>query len=51
MSGFGEVLSRYENKVEIDPNLKDAWSIPSLKIDIAYGDNERELTKDVIECA
>lgn len=51
MSGFGEVLARRENHVAIDPTLKDAWGIPSLKIDIAYGDNERELTKDVIECA
>ena len=51
MSGFGEVLARRENGVSIDPKLKDAWGIPSLKIDIAYGDNERELTNDVIECA
>ena len=51
MSAFGEVLARPENHVAIDPNLKDAWGIPSLRIDIAYGDNERELTKDAIECA
>jgi choline dehydrogenase-like flavoprotein len=51
MSAFGEVLSRFENKVEIDPSLKDAWGIPALKIDIEYGDNERELTRDAIECA
>ncbi|MFN0121877.1 MAG: GMC oxidoreductase [Blastocatellia bacterium] len=51
MSGFGEVLARPENKVTIDPKLRDAWGIPALKIDIAYGDNERELTHDVIECA
>lgn len=51
MSGFGEVLSRYENHVRINPNLKDAWGIPALHIDIAYGDNEAELTKDVITCA
>lgn len=51
MSAFGEVLARKENHVAIDPNLKDAWGIPSLKIDIAYGDNERELTNDAIECA
>jgi choline dehydrogenase-like flavoprotein len=51
MSGFGEVLARRENHVSIDPNLKDAWGIPSLKIDIEYGDNERALTADVIACA
>jgi choline dehydrogenase-like flavoprotein len=51
MSAFGEVLARRENHVAIDPNLKDAWGIPSLKIDIAYGDNEQHLTNDAIECA
>jgi choline dehydrogenase-like flavoprotein len=51
MSAFGEVLARRENHVAIDPKLKDAWGIPALKIDIAYGDNERELTLDAIECA
>jgi choline dehydrogenase-like flavoprotein len=51
MSAFGEVLARRENRVTIDPALKDAWGIPSLKIDIAYGDNERNLTADAIECA
>ncbi|MBS1808517.1 MAG: GMC family oxidoreductase [Acidobacteria bacterium] len=51
MSAFGEVLARKENHVSIDPKVKDAWGIPTLKIDIAYGDNERELTKDAIECA
>ncbi len=51
MSAFGEVLARKENHVAIDPNLKDAWGIPSLKIDIAYGDNEQNLTNDAIECA
>lgn len=51
MSGFGEVLSRRENRVEIDHDLRDAWGIPALRIDIEYGDNERELTRDVIESA
>ncbi len=51
MSAFGEVLARKENHVAIDPKLKDAWGIPSLKIDIAYGDNEQALTNDAIECA
>jgi hypothetical protein len=51
MSAFGEVLARRDNRVTIDPKLKDAWGIPSLNINIEYGDNERELTKDAIECA
>jgi choline dehydrogenase-like flavoprotein len=51
MSAFGEVLARRENHVRIDPELRDAWGIPSLRIDIEYGDNEQHLTSDAIECA
>jgi choline dehydrogenase-like flavoprotein len=51
MSGFGEALARFENHVEIDPQLKDAWGIPALRINMAYGENEAELTKDLIACA
>ncbi len=31
MGGFGEVLPRYENYVDIDPNVKDRWGIPVLR--------------------
>src|SRR5262249_3265585 len=51
MIAFVEVLSLRENLVTIDPKLKDAWGIPGLNINIEYGDNERELTKDAVECA
>lgn len=51
MGAFGEVLARRENHVRIDSSLKDAWGIPSLRIDIEYGDNEQNLTNDAIECA
>jgi choline dehydrogenase-like flavoprotein len=51
MGAFGEVLARYENHVRIDKNVVDAWGIPTLHIDIAYSDNEAELTRDAIACA
>ncbi|HET7790624.1 MAG TPA: GMC family oxidoreductase [Gemmatimonadales bacterium] len=44
--GFGECLPRPENYVEIDPDTKDAWGIPALKIHCSYGDNEWALMKD-----
>jgi choline dehydrogenase-like flavoprotein len=45
--GFGECLPRRENFVELDPEKKDAWGIPALKIHCAWGDNERALLKDM----
>ncbi len=49
----GETLPRYENRVELDPHLKDAWGVPALHIRMTYGDNEaamrREATQTVQE--
>jgi choline dehydrogenase-like flavoprotein len=46
MGAFGESLSRWDNYVEIDSNLKDAWGIPALRIVMTHGDNERALMDD-----
>jgi choline dehydrogenase-like flavoprotein len=51
MGGFGEVLSRFENFVEIDPNVKDRWGVPVLKFHIEFGDNERKMCADMTESA
>jgi glucoside 3-dehydrogenase (cytochrome c) catalytic subunit len=49
--GFGECLPRAENRVEIDPALKDRWGIPALRIDVGWGDNERAMLKDMTATA
>ncbi len=36
----GECLPRFENFVELDPVVKDAWGIPALRIHASYGENE-----------
>lgn len=47
-SGFGEVLPRYENFVELDPNgTVDAWGIPVLKITMSWSDNELKMIQDM----
>jgi choline dehydrogenase-like flavoprotein len=51
MGGFGEVLARYENYVEIDPQQKDRWGIPVLRFNYKFGDNERKMAKDMTESA
>ncbi|MBV9301839.1 MAG: GMC family oxidoreductase [Acidobacteriaceae bacterium] len=41
----GECLPRYDNYVELDPERKDAWGIPALRIHASYGENERAMAK------
>ena len=47
IGAFGEVLPRYENFVDIDPNVKDAWGIPVLRFSYKFGENERNMAKDM----
>lgn len=47
LGGFGEVLPRKENKVTLDPEVKDAWGIPVLKFDFKFGDNEKKMAEDM----
>ncbi len=51
MGGFGEVLSRYENAVDIDPAMKDAWGIPVLRFSYRFGENEKKMAADMAESA
>ena len=51
MGGFGEVLSRYENAVSIDPVVKDKWGIPVLRFDFKFGDNEKKMAADMADTA
>ena len=47
LTGFGEVLPRVENRVEIDPEVKDIFGIPVLKIFMKDSDNELSMIKDM----
>ena len=47
----GEMLARKENFVELDPEVKDAWGIPVLKINCTHCDNDRKLYEDFFEHA
>src|SRR5580704_8873393 len=52
MTARAEMLSRFENYAEIDPNgVVDAWGIPVLKIHAQHSDNEREMARDAGECS
>src|SRR2546426_4194994 len=45
--GFGEMLPKEQNFVEIDKNKVDAWGIPVARISCAYGENEKALLHDM----
>jgi len=45
--GFGEMLPKEENVVEIDKTKVDAWGIPVARISCAYGENEKALVHDM----
>lgn len=51
LGAFGESLARWDNVIEIDPNLKDAWGIPALRITMTHGDNEAALMEDAAASA
>jgi choline dehydrogenase-like flavoprotein len=51
LGGFGECLARRENHVRLNKDVVDAWGIPVLHIEVTFGDNEREMVRDMGETA
>ena len=51
ITGFGEVLPRWDNFVELDPHVKDVYGIPVLKIHMSDGENERAMIQDMGDSA
>ncbi|HEY3129605.1 MAG TPA: GMC family oxidoreductase [Acidobacteriota bacterium] len=51
LGGFGECLGKFENYCELDKEKVDAWGIPVLHIDVAYGDNEKKMVDDMSQTA
>jgi glucoside 3-dehydrogenase (cytochrome c) catalytic subunit len=50
-TGFGEVLARRENQVDLDPAAKDSWGIPVLRFNYQFGDNELRMARDMADTA
>jgi choline dehydrogenase-like flavoprotein len=51
MGSFGEVLSRYENFMDLDPEVKDKWGVPALRFHYKFGDNEKKMAEDMADTA
>lgn len=48
MTGMGECLPYYENKVMLSSDKKDAWGMPLLEIDCEYKQNEVNMLDDIL---
>jgi len=46
---MGETIPKETNQITLDRNAKDAWGIPTLKLNIAYDDNDEKMLKDFFE--
>jgi glucoside 3-dehydrogenase (cytochrome c) catalytic subunit len=51
LRAFGEVLPYWDNFVEIDPTLVDAYGIPALRFHVTHRDNELALIRDSAKSA
>jgi len=47
IGGFGECLASHDNYLEVQKDKLDAWGIPTIKINCAWGDNERAMSRDI----
>jgi choline dehydrogenase-like flavoprotein len=47
MAGWGECLPYYKNRVMLDPEQKDKWGQPLIKIDFSFENNEHEMMNDI----
>ena len=45
------MLARRDNRVMLDPDVKDAWGIPVLKFDYRFQDNELKMMQDAADQA
>lgn len=48
MGGWGECLPYFENKISLDNEQKDKWGLPLVRIDFAFGSNEKAMMEDIM---
>lgn len=48
MVAFGEVLPNEKNHIRLHPNKTDKWGFPVPVLDVAWGDNERNMVRQAI---
>jgi len=43
---FGEMLPHPDNRVTLDPDVKDKWGVPAARIACVHGDNDKTMMRD-----
>lgn len=51
LSGFGECLPYRDNKISLNYDQPDQWGLPTIDFDVAFGENEKRMRKDMKEQA
>ena len=51
LGGFGEILPNPKNRVTLNHKVKDKYGLPTLTFDVALGDNEKAMRKDMMSAA
>lgn len=51
MTGFGECLPYYDNKLTLNTEKTDKWGLPTLDVDVEFKENEMKMRKDMKESA
>ncbi|MFC4870387.1 GMC oxidoreductase [Negadavirga shengliensis] len=46
---MGETIPKEDGRVSLDPNQKDEWGIPLLKVSVDYDQNDEAMIKDYLE--
>jgi choline dehydrogenase-like flavoprotein len=46
---MGETIPKESNFLSLDPNQKDAWGVPLIKISVDYDENDELMKKDYLE--
>lgn len=51
LAGAGETLPDKDNRMTLDPWVRDAWGIPVPSFDVRFGDNEKKMRLDMKQSA
>ncbi|MDP4252242.1 MAG: GMC family oxidoreductase, partial [Bacteroidota bacterium] len=51
LGGWGETLPYFQNGISLDDLKKDQWGIPLVHINFQYGENEKNMRKDIRQTA
>ena len=51
IGGWGETLPHADNRITLDPTVRDRWGIPAAHIDVRWRENEAAMNKDTYTAA